>query len=94
MTDERLEKGRAIINEVDAEMAHLFEKRMEAVRMIAAYKKEKQLPVLDPKREEENIARNSALIGDEALRPYYAAFLRDMMKVSRSYQQRLMEDAK
>ena len=94
MTDERLEKGRAILNEVDAEMALLFEKRMEAVRMIAAYKKEKQLPVLDPKREEENIARNSALIGDEALRPYYAAFLRDMMKVSRSYQQRLMEDAK
>ncbi|MBR6525809.1 MAG: chorismate mutase [Clostridia bacterium] len=92
MTDERLEKARAIINEVDADMARLFEKRMEAAALVAAYKQDHHLPILDAKREEENIARNSALIADETLRPYYEHFLRDVMKVSRMYQQRLMEE--
>ena len=34
-----LQQAREMINEVDAQMARLFEKRMEAVRQVIAYKK-------------------------------------------------------
>ena len=40
MTD--LEKARQIINDVDKQMADLFEQRMDAARVVAAYKKEKE----------------------------------------------------
>ena len=39
-----LEEARKIINQTDEQMAELFARRMEAVRQIAAYKKEKGLP--------------------------------------------------
>ena len=48
---ERLEKARETINRVDAEIARLFEERMEAAREVAAYKKEHGLPILDAARE-------------------------------------------
>jgi len=47
----RLEDARRIINEVDAQMAQLFVKRMKAAEMVFEYKKEFGLPVLDSKRE-------------------------------------------
>ena len=90
--DDRLDRARDMIRKTDAEMARLFEQRMEAVRMVAAYKKEHHLPILDEKREQENINRGCALVQDEALRPYYADFLRGVMQLSRTYQQQLMED--
>ena len=48
-----LEKARQLINETDKEMARLFEQRMDAVKMVAAYKKEHGLPVEDLAREKE-----------------------------------------
>ena len=36
---DQLEQARGIINEVDKEMARLFVRRMEAVAMVAEYKK-------------------------------------------------------
>ena len=89
-----LDKARKIINEVDREMAELFVKRMRAAEMVAEYKKERGLSILDEAREEEVIKRNSALIEDEALREYYVNFLRDNIAVSRAYQSRLMEGMK
>ena len=50
MQDDRLAKARAEISEADREMATLFVRRMEAVRAVAEYKREKGLPVLDPAR--------------------------------------------
>ena len=86
-----LEKARQIINEVDAQMAKLFEDRMNAVKMVAAYKKQHGLPVLDASREAEVIARNAALVQDENLRAYYVNYLKYNMSLSRSYQHRLLE---
>ena len=42
-----LEQARAIISEADREMAKVFEKRMAAVRTVAAYKKANGLPITD-----------------------------------------------
>ena len=53
--ENKLEKARKIINEVDKEMAELFARRMEAAKLVAEHKKEHGLPVLDPAREEEVI---------------------------------------
>ena len=60
----RLEEARKIINDVDSQMADLFVKRMKAADIVFEYKKEFGLPVFDAKREEEVIARNTALIED------------------------------
>lgn len=86
----KLDDARKIINEVDSEMARLFEKRMYAAKLVASYKKEHGLPILDEKREEEVIRRNSEKIENPEIREYYVNFLRDTMSVSRSYQHRLM----
>ncbi len=87
----KLDDARRIINEVDREMATLFVRRMEASRLVAEYKQENGLPILDAQREADNIRRNSALVEDELLREYYIAFLKSNMDISRRYQSRLIE---
>lgn len=89
-----LEKARQIINEVDTEMAKLFERRMRAAEMVAEYKKENGLPILDSGREDEIIKNGSMRIEDTVLREYYVNFLKDTMKGSKQYQSRLIEGMK
>ncbi len=86
-----LDDARLIINEVDAKMAELFVKRMQAAEMVAKHKKEYGLKILDAAREEEVVRRNSAYVEDPELREFYVNFLKNTMAVSRSYQDRLME---
>lgn len=94
-TDKRdkLQIAREIINDVDRDMAELFCKRMEASRLVAEYKQERGLPVLDPAREEQVILKNSEYVAhmDENVRSCYVNFLRETMAVSRHYQKCLME---
>ena len=66
MTD--LEKARQMIDEADREIARQFEKRMDAARLVAAYKKERGLPILDTAREQAIIERNREWIADENYR--------------------------
>ncbi len=91
MDDTQLISARKAIDEADREMARLFERRMEAVRLIGEYKRTHGLPVEDPAREETVIRRNLPLIGDPQLRGDYERFLRGVMSVSRRYQHRLAE---
>ena len=90
----KLEEARRIINEVDVQMAGLFEKRMRAAEDVYASKKEMGLPILDPKREEEVLARNAALIEDPNLRTYYVDYQKHLMEVSKAYQYRLQSGLK
>ncbi|MBQ3861522.1 MAG: chorismate mutase [Clostridia bacterium] len=89
-----LDLARRTISEVDLEMAALFSRRMEAVKRVAAYKKERGLPVYDPAREDELIRKNAAGIADPLLREYYVRFLRDVMATSRAFQTRLISGAR
>ena len=89
-----LEKARKDIERVDREMAKLFEERMRAVEEVAAYKKEKGLPVEDPAREDRLIAQNAAYIENEAYKPFYIGFERAVMKISKDYQHRLLDGVK
>lgn len=90
----KLEEARIIINEADAQMAELFVKRIQAVRQVYEYKKEFGLPVLDQKREDAVIERNSALIEDDMLKEYYINYLKQVMSISRAYQYRLQNGLK
>lgn len=90
----KLEEARQIINEVDAEMARLFVKRMRAAEMVYEHKKEYGLPILDQKREDAVIAKNAALIDDEILKGYYIDYLKHLMSVSRAYQYRMQNGLK
>ena len=85
----KLEKARAIINEVDAQMAELFVRRMRAAELVCEHKMEYGLPILDQKREDIVIETNAARIEDEGLRGYYIDFLKNMMSISRAYQYRM-----
>ncbi len=84
-------KARQAINAIDKEMAELFCRRMEAASTIARHKQKQGLPILDAAREREVIERNAAAVADPLLREYYVNFISDTMKISRSYQSRLLE---
>jgi len=88
---DKLQQAREIINAVDKEVAALFCKRMEAVRMVAEYKKERGLPIFDSGREDALLKRNAEYISDDELKAYYISFHKHTMEVSKSYQRRLIE---
>lgn len=85
----KLDEARKIINEVDAQMAALFVKRMRAAERIYEQKKEFGLPILDRKREDAIIEKNVALIDDAVLKEYYIDYLKHTMSISRAYQYRM-----
>ena len=85
-----LQEARDVIQGVDRQMAVLFEERMEAVRKVAAYKKERGIPVLDEKQEEIVLTRNCEYIKDEVIRQYYRKYMQATMEVSRQYQEWLI----
>ena len=91
---DKLSEARAAINEIDREMAGLFERRMLAAKEIAEYKKERGLPICDAAREKSVIERNSALVQDYDVRSYYVRFLNDTMAVSKQYQEHVICGAK
>lgn len=90
----KLEQARHTINEVDAQMAELFVKRMKAVEMVYEHKKEWGLPILDPKREETVIESNAALVEDPILKNYYIDYQKYLMGISRAYQYRMQHGLK
>ena len=85
-----LDKARQEINEIDKAMAELFERRMNAAKEVAEYKKQNGLPIFDASREEDVIKRNSAYISSEEIRAHYVNFLKNTMNVSKDYQRKLL----
>ena len=73
---DELEQARREIDQVDAQLAALFERRMQAVMQVARYKKAHGLPIHDPAREELVLAKSAQRIQDPALRPYYLDHVR------------------
>ena len=92
--ESKLEEARKIINEIDSDMAELFVKRMRAVEMVYEHKKEFGLPILDQKREDAIIEKNSSLIDDDTIKEYYIEYMKKMMSVSRAYQYRMQSGLK
>ena len=89
-----LEQARAGINEIDAKMAELWEKRMNLVVQVANYKKKNGMQVFDSSREKQVIERCVQYIKNIDLQPYYVQFIQDLMDISKKYQHKLLEGAK
>ena len=87
---DQLQQAREIIDQVDEQMAKLFQKRMQAVEQVVAYKKAHGLPVLDSGREQQVIAKNTARLEQKELVPYYQELLKFEMQLSREYQKSLL----
>ncbi len=85
-----IKHAREIIGAIDKQMAELFERRMDAAREVAQYKKEHGLPILDENRERELIDKNSSLIQNEEYKSYYVSFLKKNMSLSKKLQHRLL----
>ena len=86
-----LQDAREEIRQIDEEMARLFERRMEAVRKVAAYKLKRGLPILDKEQEAKVLEGRSALIRNPALQPFYREFLQETMDISKKWQVYLIQ---
>lgn len=91
---DELRESRAKLEEIDIKIAALFEERMIISENIAEYKRANSLPVLDEDRERELIAKNSAFVSDPTCREYYVLFQKQLMKLSRDYQTRIISGRK
>ena len=87
---DKLDEARAAIDRIDAQMAALFEARMAAAAAVAAYKKEHALPVLDSAREAAVVEKNLSRLKNKELEPFYAAYLRHQLALSRQYQAQVL----
>ena len=92
--NKKLDEALSVINEIDARMAELFERRMMALEDIAEYKTKYGLPIVDKVCEEEKIKASSRLIKSESIRGYYIDYLKNMNLISSSYQNRLQNGLK
>ena len=86
---EELQRARDEITRIDAQIAALFEQRMEAVGRIAAEKQALGLPLRDPDREAALLRQIADRIADPALRPYYAPVQQAFFAASRAWQAEL-----
>lgn len=86
-----LEKQRAEIDQIDRELAALFERRMAIVTEIGEIKKANNLPILDEAREETVIKRAEERIANSDYAPYVGQLFKDLMNVTKAYQKNLIK---
>ncbi len=89
-----LEEARTKINQIDFQMAELFQRRMNLASQIADYKKQNGVQVYDPGREQQVIEKCVSYISENDLKPYYVDFIQHLMDLSKKYQHKLLEGAK
>ena len=81
-----LKELREKINQIDQQMATLYENRMNAVNEIAEYKIANNMAILDKSREAEVLKRNLGYISNDDLLPLYSRFIQELMGESKAYQ--------
>lgn len=87
-----LEKQRAEIDTIDREIVALFERRMQIVVEVARIKKENGIAILDANREKEVIKKVQSYLQDADLKEELAEAYETLMKVSKDYQKKRMND--
>lgn len=74
------------IDQLDAQIVALFEKRMELVEDVIKYKLENNLEIFQSNREQEVITKNISRLKNPQLASYLDNFFLDLMNISKSYQ--------
>ncbi|TAH64108.1 MAG: chorismate mutase [Gottschalkiaceae bacterium] len=82
------------INKIDNELTLLFEKRMNISKRVAEYKKNNNIPIYDPVREDEIIRENIEKLNDNGLSQELELFYRNIFKISRIVQEKEMKREK
>ena len=85
-----ISQTRKEIDRIDREMAKLFEERMAASKEVAGYKQKTGLPVEDKQRENAILEDAAKRIENKEYLPYYIDFIKSNIKISKSYQKRLL----
>ena len=83
----KLEEIRTEIDNLDHELVELFKMRMNMVKEVANYKIAHNLPIFNPKREQEIL---DALTPEGELGPYTREFLEHLFTVSKDYQKEII----
>ena len=84
-----INESREKINQIDDQLIHLFEQRMEAALEIAKYKQQNHLPVYDPARERQVLLRQTAAVPPQ-LSASAKVLYSTLFDLSRSYQHRYL----
>ena len=80
-----LSEARVKIDEIDKQLVDLFCQRMTVSRDVAAWKKEKGLPLTDPERERKKLVEVTQQAGEE-FQGYTAALYSQLFDLSKAYQ--------
>ncbi len=81
-----MEELRAQIDEIDAKLVELFEKRMEISHKIALYKIANDMPITNDEREKEILNENIARLKDRSFEPKLVEFFSMLFKLSKEVQ--------
>ena len=85
-----LENLREKIDAIDKEMIALFEKRMDVVADIAAYKIKNNLPVLNQNREDIVVSKVKSTVKNKDYTDSATNLIKDIMEISKKFQQKII----
>lgn len=80
-----LSELRKQLDEIDKNLAELFEKRMEVIENVRVVKLQNNLPILDANREKSMKESNDKFIKNKEFVPYYTEFLTSCTTISKQY---------
>lgn len=86
-----LEKLRKKIDDIDAQIIDLFQKRMALSKEIATYKKLNNIEIFDEDREKIVIEKNTKFLADD-IKDFAKIFLKNLMDLSKTYQNKRNEN--
>ncbi len=91
---EEIQSLRQQINEVDEQLAELFDRRMTISKGVALYKKEHNLPIFDKEREQQVLARvvEAYPNRDQAFHKSLVTFFQTVMDLSKESQKQWITD--
>lgn len=89
---EELKQYRDQIDTIDRQLADLFQQRMDVADRVGRYKLERNMPVLDAKREQEVLAAKKELARDEGMAADLGDLFEHIMAISRRRQRRLVKE--
>ncbi|WP_326845129.1 MULTISPECIES: chorismate mutase [Streptococcus] len=87
-----LDTIRQEIDHVDQELVALLEKRMQLVNQVVAYKKATGKPILDTSREDAVLQKAASRVEDKAFEQTIVNTFADIMKNSRDYQAKQLDN--
>ena len=90
---ERLNNLRNEIDNIDKQMAKLFEQRINLVKQIAQVKKEINYPSYDQGRETLILIRNGAYIEDKEIRMMYFEMMRKQFELTKKMQEEILHQS-